>query len=317
MTSLAAASSPATALAHGYGAMAAAIALFGGVFYLSGVTAVGAETVVAWRVVVTFGCYLVLLSHPRPRATALDYGRALRRTRWHPLLLVLLSGLVGLQLWLFSWAPQHGHALDASLGFLLLPIALVAATRLVLRSPITAMQRLATGVAAFAVGVQLALAPQLSWVTFAICIGYPTYFVLRRHFKLDNPMAFGAEVAVLSPICLVFIVTGRSDQPADATELAVLLAVGLAGAGAMALFLSASRLLPLPLFGLLAYMEPVALVLISLLLGERPRGSDLMTYGLLALALSLLAIEGARLPRRPAGADSRSAREERSVDGHG
>ncbi|WP_054821756.1 hypothetical protein [Arthrobacter sp. JCM 19049] len=42
--------------------------------------------------------------------------------------------MVGVQLWLFVWAPAHGKALDASLGFLLLPITLVLGGRLVFKS---------------------------------------------------------------------------------------------------------------------------------------------------------------------------------------
>ena len=59
------------------------------------------------------------------------------RKRWLPLLFLLLCALMGAQLWLFFWAPLHGHALDASLGFLLLPFALVLGGRIVLRAEVT------------------------------------------------------------------------------------------------------------------------------------------------------------------------------------
>lgn len=49
----------------------------------------------------------------------------------------MLCVLVGVQLWLFSWAPLHGHALDASLGFLLLPLAIVLGSRTLLRAKIS------------------------------------------------------------------------------------------------------------------------------------------------------------------------------------
>ena len=77
-----------------------------------------------------------------------------------------------------------------------------------------------------------------------------------------------------------------------------LVVVGIAGAGAMAAYLAASRLLSLPLFGLLGYLEPVGLVAVGLLLGERMHGIELIVYAMLAVALAVLAVDGYRVARR-------------------
>lgn len=60
----------------------------------------------------------------------------------------------------------------------------------------------------------------------------------------------------------------------------------------------AARLLRIPLFGLLGYVELVLLVVVSFMLGERMTGGDIVTYGLLAVALVVLAIDGYRAARR-------------------
>ncbi|XQN47855.1 permease, partial [Glutamicibacter creatinolyticus] len=74
--------------------------------------------------------------------------------------------------------------------------------------------------------------------------------------------------------------------------------IAVCGAVAMVAYLAASRLLPLPLFGLLSYLEPLILVAVALLLGERLAPTDLAVYGLLALALLILGFEALRAPRR-------------------
>ena len=126
---------------------------------------------------------------------------------------MLLSAILfAAQLWLFSWAPQHGHALDAALGFLLMPITLVLGGRVILRDEVTGAQWVAVGIAVVAVMVKIALTPQVSWVTFFICIGYPVYFVTRRRAGLDNPMAFGAEVALITPARRRLLHVGGADD---------------------------------------------------------------------------------------------------------
>ncbi|MET3859571.1 chloramphenicol-sensitive protein RarD [Dietzia sp. 2505] len=283
--------------ARGVGAVVLASGLFGGIFYLSGVIDASAEVVFGWRIVVTFACYSLVLLVPPGRAMARDSWATLTREWWTPLVFGLLCALVGVQLWLFSWAPLHGHALDASLGFLLLPLALVIGSRAVLKSEVSTWQWVAVGIAAVAVAVNIAVSPSLSWVTFVICTGYPIYFVVRRRVGMDKPMAFGLEVAALSPLGVWLIVSGAR-HPTSVTGILALVSVGISGAAAMAAYLAAARLLSLPLFGLLGYLEPLLLVAVAFVLGERIRGVDTITFGLLGLALALLAAEGYRAARR-------------------
>ncbi len=44
---------------------------------------------------------------------------------------VLSSALLGVQLWLFMWAPLNGRSLDVSVGYFLLPLTMVLTGRLV------------------------------------------------------------------------------------------------------------------------------------------------------------------------------------------
>jgi chloramphenicol-sensitive protein RarD len=78
-------------------------------------------------------------------------------------------------------------------------------------------------------------------------------------------------------------------------------AAALAGAVAMTAYLAASRLLTLPVFGLLSYVEPVLLVGVALLLGDVIAGWDVVVYALLAGALGLLSLDGFRAARSRPG----------------
>lgn len=275
--------------------------LFGGIFFLAAVLSSSAEVVFAWRVLATFVCYAAALLHPAARRALRVYGRRLRARWWMPVIALLLAANVAVQLWLFMWAPMNGHGLDASLGYLLLPITLVLCGRFLMRAHVSRMQWLVVALAGIAVAVKLAATPQLSWVTLVICIPYAIYFVVRQRFGLDGPIVFGVEIALMMPVAMAFLLLAEPG-PLPAGELIGLIAMGFASAAAMTLYLGASSLLSMPVFGLLGYVEPVLLVVISLLLGERMQGADLLVYGILAVALTILAADGFRRARPGVGA---------------
>ena len=67
---------------------------------------------------------------------------------------------------------------------------------------------------------------------------------------------------------------------------------------ALASYLKASRLLPVALFGILGYVEPVLLVLVSItLLGEVLSAAQLATYVPIWTAVALTALHSVRLVR--------------------
>lgn len=261
---------------------------FGAVFYLSGALDLPTFVVIAWRLTITAGCYAVIsLAVPAARAALRDFWGILSAHWSHPLIFLGLTTMMGAQLWLFSWAPSHGHGLDASLGFLLMPLSLVAGGRFLLGASVTRIQWIAVGFAAVAVGTKIVLDPHVSWVTFAICLGYPLYFIARRRFGLDNVMVHGVELWLIAPVVVV-LAAGTGAAPTTAGTVFLLVALACAGAAAMALYLASSTMLSVPMFGLLGYIEPVLLVAVSLLLGESLAQSDAFTYALLAIALCLM-----------------------------
>ncbi|MFC7789851.1 EamA family transporter [Microbacterium sp. MAHUQ-60] len=283
---------------RGVAASLLASVLFASIFYLTAQLHSSAEVVWAWRVLATLALYLAALWLASSRVALRVLLRRLRSRWWLPPLALLLASIVGVQLWLFMWAPMHGHGLDASLGYLLLPITLVLGGRFILHARVSRMQWCVVALAAVAVAVKLVATPQLSWVTLVICIPYAVYFVLRQRFGLDGPFVFGMELAVMSPIAVIMLATA-TPGPLPLVEVAGLAAVGVLGGFGMVLYLGASTLLSMPVFGLLTYVEPVLLVAVAFVLGERMQGADVLVYAILAVALALLAVEGFRAARRP------------------
>ncbi|KAB0641839.1 EamA family transporter RarD [Burkholderia latens] len=254
----------------------------------------------AWRILWTVPGALALIAL-RGRWPALVelVRRGLRDWR----LLVALpasAALLGLQLWLFLWAPLHGRMLEVSLGYFLLPLTMVIVGRFYYHERLDPLQWMAVACAALGVAHEVWATRAFAWPTLVVALGYPPYFVLRRRINADSLAAFALEIVLLCPVAFAMV----SASPTAVAHRPLLWAVLLPGLGvlstlALASYLKASRMLPMALFGILGYVEPVLLVAVSLLLlGETLSIAQLATYGPIWVAVALTAWHSAMLMRR-------------------
>ncbi|WP_343212483.1 EamA family transporter RarD [Agarivorans aestuarii] len=216
--------------------------------------------------------------------------------------LMLAAVLVGLQFWLFIWAPANGQTLPVALGYFSLPLVLVLVGRFVYKERLTSLQWVSVAVAATGVAYAYLMADGLSWIVLLVALGYPLYFMLRRKYPLPSHIAFTIDNLMLLPLAVAYILMSDGVSVAqsqmvtlyNATPWLYYFGLGIAGTIPMLLFLLASNYLPLSLFGLMGYLEPVLVFCVGWLLGERLSPEQWPTYMLIILALMLLAIDGLR-----------------------
>lgn len=243
---------------------------------------------------------LVLLLVLLTRQTSL-LRETFGRLRREPLLLAacpLAAALIGVQWGLFLWAPLAGRMLEVSMGYFLLPLALVLTGRLFYGERLRPLQRLAVTCAILGVLHELWRTQAFSWLTLITALGYPPYMMLRRWMRLDALSGFVLEMLILAPLAIWLIIAyGPPDAFANKLQLWWLVpGMALIGTLAFASMMASSRLLPLGLFGILSYVEPVLLFAVALLvLGETFDATQWLTYLPIWLAVLLVGWDSARL----------------------
>lgn len=289
-------------IGRGVGLSVLASALFA---MLSGYTRLLApldgNDIFGWRILTTTVAVLALIAWrgqlPRLRAACAE----LLGTPARCLLLLLMAALFGFQQWLFLWAAVNGQALEVSLGYFLLPLTMVLVGRLLYGERLNLLQRLAVLLACIGVAHELWMTRSFSWPTLAVALGYPPYFILRRRLQLDSMMIFAVELLILT-LPAIFAVAGGDTLALTLRTPAMLWllpGLGLLSMVALTCYLRAGKLLPMGLFGLLGYVEPVLLVLVAIaVLGESLPLAQLGTYVPIWLAVLLTAIHSAKLTRR-------------------
>ena len=280
-------------------AASALFALMSG--YTTWLTPLDGLDIFAWRIVWTLPGAVALVAWRSRWPQLCALLAKLART---PRLLAgfaVAAALLGVQLWIFLWAPLHGRALDVSLGYFLLPLVMVLIVRFHYREPLDGLQW--AGVAFATVGVlhELLVTRAFSWPTLVVALGYPPYFMLRRRLNADPLVSFAVEMMLIAPFALAMLVMRDSLAVVEARPVLWLLLPGLGTLSTIALgsYLRSSRYLPLALFGILGYVEPVLLVGVAvLLLGEPFSMQQIGTYVPIWISVALTAVHSVRLVKR-------------------
>ena len=274
----------------------AASVLFAVMYYFTSLLApLSGLEIFGWRMLLTVPCmtvFMVVSGEWR------QVWQLLRLLAGKPRLIggiVLSSVLLGVQLWLFMWAPLNGRSLDVSLGYFLLPLTMVLTGRLVYGEKLSRLQLIAVVFAAIGVLNELYQVGGFSWATLLVIIGYPTYFVLRKRLGTDQLGGLWLDMALMLPVALWFVQSGEQGFAVlDAHKglYGLIPMLGLISASALVCYIIASRLLAFSLFGLLSYVEPVLLLGVALLLGESIGPGEWLTYIPIWLAVMVLVFEG-------------------------
>lgn len=270
--------------------------LFGALYYFSTLLSpLKGEEIFGWRMLLTLPCVTVFLVWNNDWDIVRNIASRLRRT---PLLLIGMlttSALLAAQLFLFLWAPINGSAMSVSLGYFLMPLTLLIAGQVLYRESLSPMQWLATAFAAIGALHELISNGSFSWETAVVAIGYPMYFILRKELKTNDVGGMWFDMMLMSPVAARFALGSGEISATITSHLSLLYLLPLLAILSAAAFISyviSAKGLPMGLFGLLGYVEPVLMVGVAVMIGESLQIDQYATYFPIWAAVIVLVIEG-------------------------
>ena len=226
----------------------------------------------------------------------------LQKIRQKPALvgiILLLSINTGFQLWLFLWAPNNGQAIPVSIGYLLLPIVTVTFGKLVFKEYFSPLKWASLAFAVVGVAVNIFLAESISWATFVVGFGYAIYISLRRYFHINTLATFFVELLICLPVALFYVAQVELAPMVEQNNLLYfyLALLGLVNGIAFIMYINSSNILPVNILGMLGYVEPLVMFLISFMIGESLEPKSYILMVCLAFSIALLSLDGFRRRR--------------------
>lgn len=276
--------------------------LFGVVYFLSTVLQpLEGQQLFGWRTLVTLPFLFILLSVIKQHKAFVEFLIQLKNRPHLLIVLCLTSANMGIQMWLFLWAPVNNKAIEVSIGYLLMPLIMVLIGRFFYKERMSQIKAFAVLFAAIGVLSKLILAGVFSWETALVCLGYPVYFAVRRYFNILHLSSFVCEMILLVPVSLYFALQPDMNwvQIQNPNIYWGLFSLGAIGGLALGLYILSSQSLPMNLLGLLGYLEPFCMLIVSFIIGESLQSDSYILMVCLFISIGLLIADGiAKLPKK-------------------
>jgi len=114
---------------------------------------------------------------------------------------ILLSGNWGL----YIWAVNHGHTLEASLGYYINPLVSVLLGLVFFRERLRPLQWAAVFIALAGVLILTILSGTLPWISLGLALSFGLYGLLKKKVSLSALGSLGAETLASAPIGLFLL----------------------------------------------------------------------------------------------------------------
>ena len=176
---------------------------------------------------------------------------------------LLSSTLLTVNWLVYVWGINHGHVIECSLGYFLVPLLNVALGRIVLHEKLRPAQWAAIVCAALGVVLQLVQLGRLPWIALVLAVTFGLYGLLRKQSPLGPLTGLAVETALLAPLAVAYLLwryhtgegaLGRVDWPTHV----LVLSAGIITAVPLLLFAYGARRIRLSTLGLLQYIAPTA-----------------------------------------------------------
>ncbi len=198
---------------------------------------------------------------------------------------------------LFLWAVSNEQAVEAALGYFLMPILAVGLGVGFLGERLASLQVLALGFSLVGIVWTVVVLGRLPLIAIFVAITFALYGLFRKQGPWDAVSGLTFETGLITPFLLALVVwrsvSGESVfGDGSVMTFAFLALTGVVTMVPLLAFAAASRRVPLSLVGLLQYINPTLQFLVGwLVLGESVSAARLAGFAWIWVALGLIVID--------------------------
>jgi len=174
--------------------------------------------------------------------------------------LFLGSILISINWIIYIYAANNEHVVEASLGYYINPIVVIATGVIVLKEKMRPLQWLAVGIATLGVAVLTIDYGRLPWIALGLALSWGSYGLVKKQLGLGALEGLSIETLLSSGFYLAYLIwlgnSGEGHFTYSLTLTLLLIGGGAATAIPLLLFNGSTNRLPLTLIGLLQYITP-------------------------------------------------------------
>jgi chloramphenicol-sensitive protein RarD len=212
--------------------------------------------------------------------------------------LFLGSILISINWIIYIYAANTGHVIEASLGYFINPLVVIATGVIVLKEKMRPLQWTAVGIATIGVAVLTIDYGRLPWIALGLALSWGSYGLVKKQLGLGALEGLSIETLLSSGFYLGYLIwlgnSGEGHFTYSLTLTLLLIGGGAVTAIPLLLFNGSTNRLPLTLVGLLQYITPTIQFCIGVwyyhedMPAARWAGFLIIWVALMSLALDLI-----------------------------
>jgi chloramphenicol-sensitive protein RarD len=259
-----------------------------------------AREILAHRVIWSF-VFLCLFNTVRKRWPEVKQDYTHKLSRVSSLLSAMIIGAVW---FIFIWAINANHVVEASMGYYINPLVSVLLGMIFLKERLTFWQNIAFVLAILGVVFLTVQHGRFPWIALSLAVGFGLYGLLRKTSRVGSITGLTAETAILTPAALAFLlllVFRKTSEVAGAsmTTHLLLIGAGIATAVPLVWFAKGARRIPLSMIGFFQYLAPTITLLLGIFVFKEPfTTTHLTSFGLIWAALIIYTSSQTRFMKR-------------------
>ena len=229
---------------------------------------VNAKEILASRVLWSFIFMVIILLLTRKWGLFLQTVKGFAKNKKQMYALTIASLLISVNWFIYIWAVNSGHMIEASLGYYINPLISILLGMIVLKEKLTVYQYISFILAAIGVLIISISHGQFPWIAIALALSFGLYGLAKKLINVDSEVGLTLETLVVTPVAAIYIgylfFNGSHSFLSDGVQTDLLLiGAGAATAVPLLYFAKGAKKIPLSLLGFLQYIAPT----LTLLLG--------------------------------------------------
>lgn len=174
--------------------------------------------------------------------------------------LTATSILISINWMVYIWATNNGHVVEASLGYYINPLVMIAFGVILLKEKMRPTQWVAVAIAAVGVALLTVDYGRLPWVALGLAFSWGSYGIIKKVLDLGalEGLTIETMISIIPYVTFLLILenseTGQFGKEVGLTLL--LISAGIVTAIPLLLFNGSTKRLPYTVTGLLQYITP-------------------------------------------------------------
>lgn len=214
-------------------------------------------------------------------------------------LLVSAGLLLGCNWWLFIWAINNDHLLEASLGYYINPLFNVLFGFVFLGERFRKLQKFAVGLAFIGVAILVFSFGEVPYIALTLAFTFSLYGLLRKQVKVDSIPGLLIETCMMLPLaigywCWIDSPTSNFTNNPVSTNVLFILA-GVVTTAPLLCFTAAAKRLLYSTLGFFQYIGPSIMFVLAVVVYNEPFNIERMiTFGFVWTGLAVFTFDAVR-----------------------